>query len=45
MLSGRLLEIASLARTTIDLQLSHSDAVRTADVEVARAFEALRGAR
>jgi hypothetical protein len=43
-LFGRLLEITSLAHTAIDLQLSHSAAARTEDIEVARAFEALRGA-
>lgn len=43
-LFGRLLEITSLARTAIDLQLTHSAAARTDDIEVARAFEALRAA-
>jgi DNA-binding transcriptional ArsR family regulator len=42
-LFGRLLEITSLARTAIDLQLTHAAAARTDDLEVARAFEALRG--
>ena len=41
-LFGRLLEITSLARTAIDLQLAHAAAARTDDLEVARAFEALR---
>jgi hypothetical protein len=41
-LFGRLLEITSLARTAIDLQLAHTAAARTEDLEVARAFEALR---
>ena len=41
-LFGRLLEITSLARTAIDLQLTHSAGARTDDLEVARAFAALR---
>jgi superfamily II DNA helicase RecQ len=41
-LFGRLLEITSLTRAAIDLQLTHAAASRTDDLEVARAFEALR---
>jgi hypothetical protein len=41
-LFGRLLEITSLARTAIDLQLTHAAAARTDDLEVARAFDARR---
>jgi protein kinase-like protein len=42
LLFRRLLEITSLARTAIELQLAHTAAARTDDIEVARAFEALR---
>ena len=41
-LFGRLLEITSLARTAIELHLAHAAAAQTDDIEVARAFEALR---
>jgi hypothetical protein len=42
MLLGRLLEITSLARTAIELDLSRLAEATSADLEVARAFEALR---
>jgi hypothetical protein len=42
-LFGQLLEATSLACTAIDLELTHAAAARTDDLEVARAFEALRG--
>ncbi|HEX7840374.1 MAG TPA: hypothetical protein VF469_23005, partial [Kofleriaceae bacterium] len=41
-LLGRLLEITSLARTAIELDLARAAAAQSADLEVARAFEALR---
>jgi hypothetical protein len=41
-LFGRLLEITSLARTAIEHDLARAAAVTSEDLEVARAFEALR---
>lgn len=41
-LIGRLLEITSLARTAIERDLARAAAVASDDLEVARAFEALR---
>lgn len=41
-LIGRLLEIPSLARAAIELDLARAAAVQSEDLEVARAFEALR---
>jgi len=41
-LIGRLLEITSLARTAIEHDLAQAAAVTSEDLEVARAFEALR---
>ena len=42
MLLGRLLEITSLARTAIELDLLRAAAAKSEDLEVARAFEVLR---
>ncbi|HMG20458.1 MAG TPA: hypothetical protein VK607_04045, partial [Kofleriaceae bacterium] len=41
-LLGRLLEITSLARTAIELDLARAAAIQSDDLEVARAFAALR---
>jgi hypothetical protein len=41
-LIGRLLEITSLARTAVELDLAQAAAIESADLDVARAFEALR---
>jgi hypothetical protein len=41
-LIGRLLEITSLARTAVELDLAQAAGIESDDLEVARAFEALR---